>query len=405
MTWEETKQRLLEAAQTIRQNKVLDAGTRALLASVPVVGGFAERMWDSIDAGDDERATQIAALLEAAARQQADFEQLKRKIDEQGDTLLATHASVDDILGRVTVVQASVTRVEAKLDALFAHLEAEPVKQALHAEVVLANDLDAASDLIHDADRALADAGQDLSPENLFRLGVVYQATGNNEQAKASFLAVTERDPTNAAAYTGLASVLQLEANTMVREENFGLADISLRKAAAYAEKALALDNTNVQVLVQMGYNEKELAQRYVGAGRASEAAVWIDKARAHFRMALGVDDANAGAHNGLGSIAMVLGDYDEAIAECERAIALEPMYLSAHHDLAGALYGKAVASSSEQEEVESLHAFLAQLQRVFSLDGDPGAGRQPPDATAALRSYGNWATRRLETLTGERAG
>jgi tetratricopeptide (TPR) repeat protein len=327
MTWAETKQRLLEAAQSIRRHKVLDAGTRTLLGSIPVVGGFAEKLWETIDAGDDERAAQIADLLEAAARQEAAFEELKREIDDHGEILLATHASVGDILGRVTAVQASVTRVEARLDDLFSRLEAKPVMQALHAEVVLADDLAAASELIEEADRAVLDAGQDLSPENLFRLGVVYQATGHNEQAKASFLAATERDPT---------------------------------MAAAYAEKALALDNANVQVLVQMGYNEKELAQRYLGAGRESEAAAWIDRARAHFRMALGVDDANAGAHNGLGSIAIVLRDYDEAIAECTRAIELDPKYLSAHHDLAGAFYGKAVTS---------------------------------------------WETRRIEALTGERAG
>jgi tetratricopeptide (TPR) repeat protein len=404
MTWEETKQRLLEAAQTIRQNKVLDAGTRALLGSIPVVGGFAANLWESIDAGDDERAAQIAALLEAAARQETAFEELKREIDEHGDVLLATHASVDDILGRVTAVQDSVTRVEARLDELFGHLEAPPVMQALQAEVVLRNDLEAAAELIRDADRALSDAGQELSPENLFRLGVVYQATGDTAKAKASFLAATERDPTMALAYTGLASILQLEANSMVREENYGLADMTLKRAAAYAERALVLDNTNAEVLVQMGYNEKELAQRYVGAGRASEAATWIEKARSHFRMALGADPDDANAHNGLGSIALVLKEYDEAIVRCERAIELNPMYLAAHHDLAGAWYGKANASSSEEEEVACFRAFLVQVERVFELDGEPGAGQLPPDATRALKSSANWARRRLEILTGERA-
>jgi tetratricopeptide (TPR) repeat protein len=402
MSWEETKRRLLDAAQEIRRNKVLDAGTRALLSSIPVVGGFASSLWDSIDAGDDERAAQVAALLESAARQEAAFEDLKREIDEHGDVLLATHASVEDILGRVTAVQSSVGRLEARIDELFRHLEAGPVTQALRAEVVLAHDREAASALIDDADRALTDAGEDLSPENLFRLGVLYQATGDTEKAKASFLAVTEREPTMAAAYTGLATALQLEANTMVREENYGLADANLQRAAAYAEKALALDNANVQVLVQMGYNEKELAQRYAGAGRAAEAGTWVERARTHFKMALGVDDENSSAHNGLGSIAIVEGDYDTAIAECTRAIELDPNYLSAHHDLAGALYMKAVASAGEPDEAERLHAFLTQLQRVLALDGEPAAGSLPPSAVDALMGFGNWAIARAEELTGD---
>jgi tetratricopeptide (TPR) repeat protein len=97
-----------------------------------------------------------------------------------------------------------------------------------------------------------------------------------------------------------------------------------------------------------------------------------------------------------------VEGDYDTAIAECTRAIELDPNYLSAHHDLAGALYMKAVASAGEPDEAERLHAFLTQLQRVLALDGEPAAGSLPPSAVDALMGFGNWAIARAEELTGD---
>jgi tetratricopeptide (TPR) repeat protein len=71
-------------------------------------------------------------------------------------------------------------------------------------------------------------------------------------------------------------------------------------------------------------------APAYVGLGRATFSAAaqgWsaegLERAESLARRAVALDDASAGAHALLGTIALYLGDYDRALGELMRAIEL----------------------------------------------------------------------------------
>jgi tetratricopeptide (TPR) repeat protein len=195
----------------------------------------------------------------------------------------------------------------------------------------------------------------------------------------------TTARPCLAEAYSGLAMIYQLQANTLIVEENFGLASESLERAQSYAETALRYDSTDAGVLNQLGYTENELARCYTAAGRGERAYVWLEKARSHFKQVLGLDANDASAHNGLGSVALLRGSYDEAVNECMRAISLQPKYLFAQHDLAGALYSRAASSEDPSATIDDLRRFVQTARTVFQLDGDPEAGRLPPETRQSL--------------------
>ena len=60
-----------------------------------------------------------------------------------------------------------------------------------------------------------------------------------------------------------------------------------------------------------------------------------------HFNDSLDIDNKNPSAHNGLASMYIIQGNYDDAIKELEIAVGLQPKYLFAYHDLALANYLK----------------------------------------------------------------
>src|SRR5215218_6414073 len=103
MSWSETRE------------KILDAATRALLAEIPIVGGFAANLWETIEADESGKAEQLASLLESAARQEHEFKKLQALIEEQGETLLATRASTEDILRRVVGIDQKVEDLSVRL--------------------------------------------------------------------------------------------------------------------------------------------------------------------------------------------------------------------------------------------------------------------------------------------------
>jgi len=212
-------------------------------------------------------------------------------VEENRETLLATKDSVAEILKQVKAtgeavdrIEPVVSRIDCRLERLARLAEARPVSEALKAGAILEQEQDDVLGVLNQADPELTELLQALSPESVFQLGLVYAADGRFDNARLCFAAVTERKPDMADAYSGLAMIYQLHANALIGEENFGLAAASLERAKAYADTALQYDSTDSGVLNQMGYTEKELAQRYTAAEVTKPCAGSTRRARTSSR-------------------------------------------------------------------------------------------------------------------------
>jgi tetratricopeptide (TPR) repeat protein len=245
---------------------------------------------------------------------------------------------------------------------------------------------------------------RELSAENALQLGALYVTQGRYQHAELCFFAAADREPDLAQAYLGLATVHQLEANGHIAQDNFGLAAEELMKATAYGDKAWKYHTVESNAVIQIGYTEKDLAQRYILAGRHAEGEPWLERATLHFKMALGVDPDNPSAHNGLGDIAFIKGDYDTAIEECTRATVLEPNYLFAHYDLAGAYYARAQRSVTATDMLPDALRFVEVVQTVAKLNGTPDAGSLPNDALTQLATLAEATLAWLTSVTGDKA-
>jgi tetratricopeptide (TPR) repeat protein len=338
------------------------------------------------------RITQIASSLPAFA------EVTLGEVLQREAALLG---KVDEILRKLAADSANYVAVahdlSKKLDAFLSHLNVRSIRETFAVSVSAAEDRRLAQALISDADELLQSAGMDLSAENYYGLGLVQITLGQLEQAASSFLAATGTNPDLYDAYWGLGVVYQLQANEMIRRENYGLAEDALNKAEEYVKAALRADPANASVLVQLGYISKDLAQRYSDRDRGQRAAAHSEKAEQYFKMALGANEHDASAHNGLGSLYLIRGDYKSAIKECRRAIQLEPTYLFAYFDLASAYYGMAATSTNRQERRRAMTGFSKAAERVVALDGV--AGNLPPAARQNLIAIAEWMEREAKNL------
>lgn len=229
-------------------------------------------------------------------------------------------------------------------------------------------------------------------PSTFYQLGLIYLTLNRFDNAQASFLAATKANPKMGEAYIGLGRVHQLRANEMIRQENFGLAEEDLNKAELYIRTAWQYNSEDPDVDVQLGYTQKELAQWHIGAGRYQKAQPYLQKAETNFKKALGVDEKNASAYNGLGNIYYINRNYDNAIQHCEKATELAPKYLFAYFDLTMAYYGKVrTSTTNEKERLKALQGLLVASKSVIQLHGT-NAGSLSDRALEEFTAVYKWA-------------
>jgi tetratricopeptide (TPR) repeat protein len=413
MSWPETKQQIRQAIDRIRGSKVLDAGTKALLRQIPVLGDFAVDLWSSLGTGDDEKSAQLVKLLEYAETNREAFDQMTGLVRDNAEALKAQEITVDEILSRANETYKLVVDMTGTLEGMTGTLKELTITVNGLVQIVngpLVRDAARTSAIIeHDRDevkRVLAIAHdvpvRELSAESAMRLGALYAADGRYQDAELCFFAAADRDPEMAQAYLGLAAIHQLEANRHIAQDNFGLAVDELETATAYADKAWRYHTVESEAVIQMGYTAKDLAQRYILAGRQAEGDPWLERANLHFKMALGVDQDNASAHNGLGDIALIKGDYDTAIEECARATVLNPNYLFAQYDLAQAYYARADRAKNATDRLGDALHFVEVFQTVLKLDGTPEGGTLPSDARNELVKQAVATRDWLASVTGD---
>ena len=105
----------------------------------------------------------------------------------------------------------------------------------------------------------------------------------------------------------------------------------NLSQARVFFERALALDPRNVEALVQTAVVDFQFAEYLFSEDRASRLA----RAEAALLEAIRLAPDHAGAHLSLGPVLCVTGRAWEAIAECERALAIDQNLAAAHGAIA----------------------------------------------------------------------
>jgi TolB-like protein/DNA-binding winged helix-turn-helix (wHTH) protein/Flp pilus assembly protein TadD len=128
-------------------------------------------------------------------------------------------------------------------------------------------------------------------------------------KAEQYFQQAIDRDPTFAAAYSGLA-----DCNSGLAWHGFKSPAEALPKAYAAARKAVEIDPQSAEAHASLGL---VLSHRWEWAG-----------AEAEFRRALGLDPQYANAHHWYGDYLSIRGRHDEALAEARRALELDPLNL-----------------------------------------------------------------------------
>jgi len=160
------------------------------------------------------------------------------------------------------------------------------------------------------------------------------------QKADHYFQQAVDRDPTYAAAYSGLA-----DCNSGLTWHGFKSPADALPKAYAAARKAVEIDPQSAEAHASLGL---VLSHRWDWAG-----------AEAEFRHALELDPQYANAHHWYGDYLSIKRRHDEALAEASRAQELDPLnlmistwvalrYYQAHN------YSRAIEQSRNSIELDS---------------------------------------------------
>ncbi len=247
------------------------------------------------------------------------------------------------------------------------------------------------------------EAVPEVRPEDFYAVGWYYASQGQFAGARACFEAAVARQARFARAYAGLAWCSQLEANSMIRRRNYGLAEELLEDAEASIRTGLQYDDTDVNLFLQMGYVRKDIAQTfrlipYELAALQRNLAQWderaekaFDGAQTHFKMALGLDPNNASAINGLASLDIIQRNYAQAIKRLEPLVKAHPGYAAARFDLANAYYARLFelvqgSSTPPKGLKKCLEGFSRTCQSIFEMELDPQAEKLPDAALGELK-------------------
>ncbi len=182
------------------------------------------------------------------------------------------------------------------------------------------------------------------SPAQLFNQAFSLHQSGRLADAARLYLAILDRQPTNAKAshMLGVIALQQGDTATAIRrisiavavedrnpDAHFNLGE-ALRMAGRLPEAAVNLRRA-VSLRPKFGDAHHSLAMALDASGRTADALP-------HYRQAVDLDPKNATAFNNLGVASQRLGYPDQALAAFQRAVALLPDYADAHINLASTL-------------------------------------------------------------------
>lgn len=167
------------------------------------------------------------------------------------------------------------------------------------------------------------------------------------------FARVAALAPKSAEGYAGLASVYAIMPEYTAMSLTAGFAE-----AERNARKALALDPKNVRALVALAF------ARFYGAHDADEA----DRA---FARAVAIEPDNVQARHWRATFFLAVADYDAALAEIDKALALDPASLAIAADRAAIIgyagrtqesYALLNGLIARAPQFRSPHAYLAEI-------------------------------------------
>ena len=250
--------------------------------------------------------------------------------------------------------------------------------------------------VIRDVENLLGRTKVKLNSHNLVLLGHLYLADNDFEKATACYLDAIEMNPSMGEAFAGLAIAYQVQATEYIKANDADHATEALDKAEENAKIAWQYDPSDATLLMQIGFIEKDFAVKYSDEGSTARAGESLDKAEKLFKLGLGGNEnEQAAAHNGLGDVFLIRGNFDKAINEYETATKMLPDYTAAWNDLVLALKGKYVQIG--QPDGETLKQTLMALKRVFELQGMPNTQHLPPQAFAQINDTKDWALKEAE--------
>jgi tetratricopeptide (TPR) repeat protein len=123
-------------------------------------------------------------------------------------------------------------------------------------------------------------------------------------------------------------------------ERYFGLLDESPSRALAVARATMRTLNRvcplypqDADLQLRRGYCHKNIAMALQRLQRDDEAKDALDQADRTFRTAVRERPRDAGAWNGLGSVAALRGELKQALRHVDKALGLAPGYPAALHD------------------------------------------------------------------------
>jgi tetratricopeptide (TPR) repeat protein len=259
-----------------------------------------------------------------------------------------------------------------------------------------AQDRESLKSVIRDAENLLSRVKVKPNSQNLVLLGHLYLSDNDFEKAIACYLDAIEKNPSMSEAYAGLAIAYQVQATEYIKASDSDHATKALDKAEENAKIAWQYDPSDATLLMQIGFIEKDFAVKYSDEGSTARVGESLDKAEKLLKLGLGGNEnEQAAAHNGLGDVFLIRGNFDKAINEYETATKMLPDYTAAWNDLVLALKEKYVQSG--QFDGETLKQTLMALKRVFELQGMPNAQHLPPQAFAQINDTKDWALKEAE--------
>jgi tetratricopeptide (TPR) repeat protein len=295
---------------------------------------------------------------------------------------------------KVKEVAALTAKYEESSKQLESIGRPEHIAKLVQMNAVSAADRTALDGTIRELEGVIAKTGFELTPENLVRLGWYCTMIAEYEKAIAFFLDATKQNPSLGSAYFGLAYASQLRGNEFLQRGDPDHAKEALDKAEGYAKIARQYDEFDDAALVQLGYTEKDLAQVYSDKGMAEKASQADENAARHFKMVIGGNPQDAGAHNGLGNIYYDKGDIEGAIREYQTATSLADKYTFAWYDLVLVLQQKyATPGLSREESTETFRKLVSALKKVLELSQDPEAQKLPQPTLEKMLELAKWAT------------
>lgn len=298
--WTQVKGRLLAAVERLKQNKAVDIGVRELLNAIPVVGGFVGAYWDQMEVPGQEDALDIATFLEHLADNRALFERAERRLEVIGDSVLELHEPLEQVLVDLEDIRDDTSYIRKVIQRMEAAVQAEPARRGLAFGLAMLDDRERAERTLAEVNQALAQSGQTPSAAGYYMIGMAAAGRYDYARAEACLLEAVGDPAIAGVAHRGLAITYQRWANEQLTEENYGVAEDLLAKAASHGKEAAAHDVLDPLTLNQLGYGAKDLAIRFQRTNRRAQAEQQFEEALRYFTNVLKITPTTRARTTGL---------------------------------------------------------------------------------------------------------